>query len=312
MRPAIAVVNSLPSVTLEVLEATFPLYHLWQANDTTSYLAEIQDKINGLAAFGATPITSDLMDALPRLSIIASMGAGVDHIDLEAARVRSIRVTNAPDVLTEDVADIGIGLLLCSARHLVAGDRFVRSGRWLKGAMPLANRIAGSSLGILGFGRIGRAVARRAEALGMSIAYYGLHRKSDVPYRHYDDLTAMARDVDFLMITCPGGAPTRQLVNAQVLKALGSKGIVINIARGSVIDESALVQALQQGVIGGAALDVFADEPRVPEALFTLDNVVLQPHVGSATHETRAAMGQLMIDNLKAHFAGKPLLTPVV
>jgi lactate dehydrogenase-like 2-hydroxyacid dehydrogenase len=310
MRPAIAVVNSLPSVTLEVLETIFPLYHLWQANDSTTYLAEVQDKITGLAAFGATPITSDLMDALARLSIIATMGAGVDHIDLEAARVRSIRVTHAPDVLTEDVADIGIGLLLCSARHLVAGDRFVRNGRWLTGAMPLAKRIAGSSLGILGLGRIGRAVARRAKALGMRIAYHSLRRKSDVRYRYYD-LTAMARDVDFLMITCPGSAPTRQLVNAQVLKALGSKGVVINIARGSVIDESALVRALQQGTIGGAALDVFADEPRVSEALFTLDNVVLQPHVGSATHETRAAMDQLMIDNLRAHFAGKPLLTPI-
>ncbi len=205
-----------------------------------------------------------------------------------------------------------MALVLAVARRLVTGDRYVREGKWLKANLPLTTKVGGASMGILGLGRIGLAIAKRAEAFGMKIVYHGPRAKPGVAYRYYPDLAEMARDVDYLMVSCPGGAETHNLVSAAVLAALGKTGVVINIARGSVIDEAAMVRMLQDGSLGGAGLDVFVEEPRVPEPLFQLENVVLQPHVGSATHATRAAMGQLVVDNLAAHFAGKPLLTRVV
>jgi hydroxypyruvate reductase len=193
----------------------------------------------------------------------------------------------------------------------VVGDRHVRQGKWLEANLPLASKVGGATMGIVGLGRIGQAIARRAAAFGMKIVYHGPREKPGASYRYFPSLVEMARAVDYLMVSCPGGTGTRNLVSAEVLGALGAKGVVVNISRGSVIDEPAMVAMLQGGRLGGAGLDVFADEPRVPPALFTLDNVVLEPHVGSATHATRGAMGQLVIDNLKAHFAGKPLLTPI-
>ena len=253
-----------------------------------------------------------LIEALPALEIIGVFGVGVDAVDLATARARGVRVTNTPDVLTEGVAELAMALLLDRRPADRLNDRYVRAGRWPKEGDPaLANSLAGKRLGILGLGRIGRAVAQRAEAFDMAICYGGPRRKADVAY-DYGDLVAMARAVDCLMVTCLGGPTTAGLIGREVIDALGPEGWLINVARGSVVDEPALVEALVEGRLGGAGLDVFAREPEVPEALLGLDNVVLQPHQASATWETRDAMGQLVVDNLKAHFAGRPLPTPVV
>jgi lactate dehydrogenase-like 2-hydroxyacid dehydrogenase len=204
-----------------------------------------------------------------------------------------------------------MGLTVATLRRISLGDRFVRAGSWLKGALPLAQKVGGKTMGILGYGRIGKAIARRAEAFGMHIVYHGRKPQTGVAHKYYASLTEMARDCDVLMVICPGGPATQHIVNAEVLKALGPEGTLINVARGSVVDEQALVKALADGTLGAAGLDVFEAEPKIPEALFAMDQVVLQPHVGSATHETRKAMGDLAVDNLRAFFAGKPALTPV-
>ena len=311
MKPDIVLTVPIYATAVDQLDQTFTMHRLWQAKQHSAFLSEVKDRVRAIATAGGYRIDAELMDQLPRTEIISTMSIGVDHIDLAAARKRGIAVTNTPDVLTDDVADLGIALVLAVARRIVAGDRHVRDGSWLKGNLPLASKVGGARMGILGLGRIGLAVAKRAEAFGMTICYHGPRQKPGVPYRYYGNLVEMAGMIDYLMITCPGGAATSGLVSAEVLAALGKNGAVINIARGSVVDEPAMVRMLANGTLGGAGLDVFADEPRVPEALFALDNVVLQPHVGSATQATRAAMGQLVVDNLKAHFGGRPLLTPV-
>ncbi len=248
---------------------------------------------------------------MPRVEIIACFGIGVDAIDLAAARTRGIRVTNTPDVVTDDTADIALSLILAVERRVAEGDRFVRRGGWPQGELGFGRSLGGRRLGVIGLGRIGRAIAARAAAFGMAIAYTGPRAKPDSPHRFVADLIELARWSDILVVACPGGEATRNLVGKPVLEALGPAGTLINIARGSIVDQAALVEALEAGAIGGAGLDVFANEPNVPSALTRLENVVLMPHTGSATHETRAAMGELMIDNLLAHFAGRPLLTPV-
>jgi lactate dehydrogenase-like 2-hydroxyacid dehydrogenase len=311
MKPDIVVAPLLYDRVMEGLDAEFTVHPLWREPDALAFLGPIKEKIRAFASFTSYPITAALIDALPRLEIIAAMSVGTDHIDLAAARARGIAVTNAPDVLTDCVADIGMALVLSVARRIVVADRFVRDGLWPKGAFPLATKVGGATMGIVGLGRIGKAVAKRAEAFGMRIAYFGRRRQSDVDYPFFEDLVALARESDYLMLTCPGGPATRHLIDAAVIEALGPEGVLVNIARGSVVEEAALVTALRDGKLGGAGLDVYADEPQVPAALLALENVVLLPHLASATRETRAAMGQLMIDNLKAHFAGKPLLTPV-
>lgn len=312
MKPDIVLTIPIYPTAMEQLDQLFSVHRLWQAKDRAAFLGEVRDSARAIATFGGFRVDGALMDALPKAEIISTMSIGVDHIDLAAAKARGIAVTNTPDVLTDDVADIGMALVLAVARRIVVGDRYVREGKWLSGGLPLATKVGGATMGILGLGRIGLAVAKRAEAFGMKIVYHGPRAKPGVPYRHYPNLAEMAREIDYLMVTCPGGAETRNLVNAEVLAALGKKGVIVNIARGSVIDEATMVKMLQEGSLGGAGLDVFSAEPRVPEALFALENVVLQPHVGSATHATRGAMGQLVVDNLVAHFAGKPLLTRVV
>jgi lactate dehydrogenase-like 2-hydroxyacid dehydrogenase len=204
-----------------------------------------------------------------------------------------------------------MGLLIAGARGIATGDRFVRAGKWLSGNLPLQTKVSGKRLGIVGMGRIGRVIARRAAGFDMQIAYHARRKAADVPFTYHEKLVDLARNSDFLMLILPGGKETFQVVNEEVLRALGPKGILVNIARGSVVDEAALVKCLQEGVLGGAALDVFENEPKTPEALWKMDNVVLVPHLGSATHETRAAMGKLTVDNLAAHFSGQPVLTPV-
>ena len=274
------------------------------------------DKVAGLVRAVVTNGHSGpepaLIDRLPKLEIIASATVGYDGIAVEYARARNIPVTNTPDVLNDDVADLAIALMIMTARRLVASDRHVRAGRWAtEGEYPLATKASGKRVGILGMGRIGKQIARRCAAMNSSIAYHSRKPVEDVPYKHYPDLVELARDSDFLIVIIPATPQTRKIVNQAVIEALGPQGILVNVARGAVVDEEALVAALQNGKLGGAGLDVFAEEPKVPEALLAMDNVVLQPHVGSATFETRRAMSQLALDNLDAHFAGKPLLTEV-
>ena len=294
------------------MERDFTVHKLWQAKDRAALVTEVGGRVRAIQTGGGHGADAGLMDALPRLEIISCFGVGVDAVDLAAAKQRNVIVTNTPDVLNECVADLAMGLTLATLRRISLGDRFVRAGGWLKGALPLAQKVGGKTMGILGYGRIGKAIARRAEAFGMHIVYHGRKPQAGAAHRYYASLTEMARDCDVLMVICPGGAATRHIVNAQVMQALGPEGTLINVARGSVVDEQALVKALTDGSLGAAGLDVFESEPKVPEALFGMDQVVLQPHVGSATHETRKAMGDLTVDNLRAHFAGKPALTPVV
>ncbi len=312
MKPELLLVCPLYEGTERRLGELYTVHCLWEAKDQASLLKDVRDRVRAISTMGAVGCKADLMDALPKTEIIACFGVGVDAIDLKAAKERKIAVTNTPDVLTECVADLGMSLLLATAREIPQGDRYVREGKWLKGNYHLCQHVGGRTLGIVGFGRIGQAVAKRAEAFGIKVVYHSRHKNPVAAYRYYDDIKKMAADVDYLMLTLPGGAETRHLVNADVLKALGPEGTLINIARGSIVDEKALVQALKSGALGAAALDVFEAEPRVPEELLAMDNVVLQPHQGSATHDTRAAMGQLVIDNLEAHFARKQLLTRVI
>lgn len=281
--------------------------------DQGQLLARIGPGLRFLQTTGFNGAGTDLLRQFPELEIVSCMGVGVDAIDLKYAKEHAIAVTNTPDVLNDDVADLGITLTLMAARHLALSDRWVRAGDWItKGNQPLATKASGKTLGILGLGRIGKAIARRAAAFDMTICYHGRKPQPDQPYRYYADLADMAKDVDFLIAICPGGPATRHIVNARVLEALGPDGIFINVSRGSVVDEAALIAALATGKLGGAALDVFADEPRVPDPLRAMDNVVLAPHVGSATHETRDAMCALVVDNLIAQLDGKKLLTRVV
>jgi len=291
------------------LEADYTVHRLWQAPDRGAFVRDVAPRIEVLVTTGGAGAARALIEQLPRLRLIACFGVGVDAIDLAAARERGVAVTNTPDVLTDDVADLAIGLMLAALRGIATADRYVRAGLWLRANMPLQTRMSGKRLGIVGIGRIGQAIARRASAFGMSISWNG-PRPKDLPWRYEPDLLALARSVDVLVAACPGGAATRGLISRAVLEALGP-GVFVNIARGSVVDETALVDLLVTQRLGGAALDVFADEPRVPEALFALDHVVLQPHQASATRETRGAMGQLVLDNIAAHVAGRPLLTPV-
>ncbi len=268
-------------------------------------------QIRAVAAMGDSRVGADLIARLPALEIISVMGVGYDGIAVDAARARGVMVTHTPGVLNDDVADLALGLMLCASRQLPAADRFVRAGQWLQGSMPLARKMSGSRLGLIGMGRIGQAIAQRALGFGMSIAYHSRSPKAQLPYRYVDSVVALARDSDFLVVITPGGAGTHHLVNAPVLQALGPKGILVNVARGSVVEEDAVIEALEGGVIGGAALDVFADEPRVPDRLQALPQVVLAPHIGSATSQTRQAMADLALANLKRHFSGQPVLTPV-
>jgi lactate dehydrogenase-like 2-hydroxyacid dehydrogenase len=311
MKPEILVASPMPAPTMRSLEENFTLHKLFEAQDQAAFLAGIKDRVRGIATSGGKGASAALMDAVPKTEIIANFGVGYDAVDVPAAKARNIAVTNTPDVLTDDVADLALALLLDAARMVSRADRFVRAGQWLKGSHPLGHAVAGKKLGIVGLGRIGAAIATRAEAFKLEVSWHGPRPKPDVKWPYVADLVALARDVDFLCIICPLTPATHHLVTREVIEALGPEGTLINVARGPVVDEPALVEALKTGKLGQAALDVFENEPKVPEELFALDNVVLLPHQGSATIETRTAMGQLVVDNLVAHFAGKPLLTRV-
>lgn len=310
MKPDLISVAPLMPKHMSELEQDFTIHKLPPPAERPALLAKLADKVRFLQTTGFHGADATLINALPKLEIIACMGVGVDAVDLDLAKKKGIAVTNTPDVLNDDVADLAIALMLMTARHLALSDRYVRDGRWLKGSQPLATKMSSKKLGILGLGRIGKAIAKRAAAFDMDISYFGRNKQADVKYRYYPDLVQMALDADFLVVICPGGPATKGIVNAQVIEALGPKGILVNVARGSVVDEPALVKALQSGKLGGAGLDVFADEPNVPKELLAMDQVVLAPHVGSATNETRNAMNDLVVANLRAHLRGQKLVTP--
>jgi hydroxypyruvate reductase len=309
-KPEVLVVAKLWPPYMQELQETYVVHDRTYETDPAAF-ALAAPRIRAIAGGGESQVTAALMAQLPALEMISVFGVGYDRYDVAAARARKISVTNTPDVLTDDVADMGIALMLAIARSVPQADKYVREGKWLNGPMPLARKVSGSRLGIVGLGRIGGAIARRAAGFDMSIAYTSRNKVAASPYTYYPTPAALAAEVDFLMVITPGGAGTKGLINAEVMTALGKKGYLINVARGSVVDESALIVALQNGVIAGAALDVFEDEPNVPEALRAMNNVVLTPHVASATWQTRRAMADLAFGNLQAHFAGKPLLTPV-
>jgi len=312
MKPEIILTAKGHAGTMAALQSEFTAHNLFEASSKDSFLQECAARVRGLATFGPMPVDGKLMDALPKLEIISNFGVGVDAINLADAKQRNIIVTNTPDVLNECVADTALALILNTLRKLPQSEKYMRGGNWAsRGPYPLTTSLGGKVLGVLGLGRIGEAVAKRAMACGMTIRYHNRNKK-DVPYPYDPDPITLAKNSDVLMVVTPGGSETAKLVNEKVLQALGADGYLVNIARGSVVDEPVLLRYLQEKKIAGAGLDVFADEPRVPPEFFTLDNAVLFPHVASATVETRKAMGDLQVENLRRHFAGKPVLTRVV
>jgi lactate dehydrogenase-like 2-hydroxyacid dehydrogenase len=292
--------------------AGLTVHNLAAATDREALPASLSHVRAMAVSLPVRPINDALMARLPQLEIIASFGVGYDHVDAAAAAKRGIIVTHTPDVLTEEVADTALGLLLCTVRELPQAERYLRAGKWLEREYPLTKAsLRDRTVGLVGMGRIGRAIARRLEAFAVPIVYHARHKRPEVPYRHFPDLIELARAVDILLVIVPGGAGTRNMIDAKVLDALGPDGILINMARGSVVDEPALIAALRNGQIMAAGLDVFAKEPHVPQELIAMQNVVLFPHLGSASVFTRAKMDQLMVDNILAWAAGKPPLSPV-
>ena len=268
-------------------------------------------KVTALVGTGAAVVDKKLLSMLPNVKLIAICGVGYDGVDVVAAKEKGIVVTHTPGVLTDDVADLALGLMLSIGRRIPQADRFVRNGDWVNDTFPMTRKVTGARLGVVGMGRIGRAIAKRAAAFDMRIAYTGREAKADVPYTFYKTATALAAEVDYLVVAVPGGDSTKNLIGASVLQALGPKGYLINVARGSVVDQPVLVQALKGKAIAGAALDVFWDEPIVDSELRRLSNVVLTPHIASATDETRQAMAALTLDNLQAFYERRALPTPV-
>ena len=302
-----------PIIEDSIAKSGLPLHKVWAAPDHEAFIASIAPRVRAIAAVaGHGRVDAALMSRFPKLEIVSSFGVGYDHIDAKWAGEHGIIVTNTPDVLNEEVADTALGLLLCTVRHLPQAERYLRQGNWPKhGDYQLTPSLRDRKAGIIGMGRIGKAIARRLDAMNVPVVYHTRTPKPDVPYKHYPNLVEMARDVDVIIVITPGGAATKNLVNAEVLKALGPNGILINVARGSVVDEAALIQALKDKTILSAGLDVFAHEPKVPQELIDMDNIVLLPHVGSGSHATRRAMDELVANNIISWFAGKGALTPV-
>ncbi|HTQ82658.1 MAG TPA: 2-hydroxyacid dehydrogenase [Pseudolabrys sp.] len=312
-KPDVLLVGQKKPVMVKGLEPKVTLHYLADAKDPEAFIKEIGGKVRAVAiAYTANKLDSAFMQKFPRLEQISSFGVGYDHVDAKWAGAHGIVVTNTPDVLNEEVADTALGLLLCTLREFPQAERYLRAGKWVEKHYPLTKAtLQGRTVGMVGMGRIGRAIARRLEAFGVPVVYHSRNPQAGVGYKYYPRLLDMARDVDTLMIIVPGGPATQHMINAEVLKALGANGVVINMARGSVIDEPALIEALKTRTIYSAGLDVFAKEPHVPKELLEMDHVVLFPHLGSASEATRAAMDQLVVDNILAWAAGKPPLTPV-
>jgi lactate dehydrogenase-like 2-hydroxyacid dehydrogenase len=310
MKPHLLKVAGLPETLTQQLPQYFIVDDLGP-NPDPEKLRAVAPGLRAMVANGESVVKKELIAQLPDLGLIAVCGVGYDGVDVAAARARGAEVTHTPDVLTDEVADLAMGLLVATARQINRADRFVRDGRWPAGPFPFSRKVSGSRLGILGLGRIGTAIARRAEAFGMEISYHNRRPRADTRYTYVGSLVELARSVDFLVVCAQGGERTRHLINAEIIEALGPQGIVINVGRGSIVDEAALAAALQDGKLLGAGLDVFEREPHVLPALLKCENAVLTPHVGSATATTRKAMGDLVLANLRAYFAGEPLITPV-
>lgn len=307
----ILLTGAVPQWDLDALEDAYDLVRLYAAPDRAAALAAHGPDADAIAVSGHAPVTRAMMAACPKVRLLANYGVGYDAIDVDAATELGLKVTNTPDVLTDDCADLAVGMLLALARNIVAADHHARSGAWEAGSFPFQTPVTGARLGIVGLGRIGRGVADRMAAFGMDIAYSARAEKDTPGWQHFTDITALAARSDFLVVALAATAETRHSVDADVLSALGPKGRLINISRASNIDELALLDALETGGIAGAALDVFEGEPAINPRFKPLQNVILQPHHASATEKTRRAMGQLMRDNLAAYFDGTPLLTPV-
>lgn len=309
MKPEVLQIGPMMPHIEAALESAYTVHRYWKAEDRPALLARLT-KVQAVAT--GHGCTREVIEALPKLKVISSFGVGYDAVDVAACRERKVRLTNTPDVLNDAVAEVTLGLMIALCRRIPQADAFVRQGKWLEGGYGLTGELTGARVGILGLGRIGKEIARRCQAFRMRVAYHGRTEQPYEPFEYYPNLVAMAHDVDWLVVIAPGSAETKGIVSRKVMEALGPHGNLVNVARGSLVDQAAMVEMLQSGKLGGAALDVFEDEPRVPEALLKLDNVVLAPHQGSATKKTRKAMGDLVVDNLAAHFAGRPLLTPVV
>ena len=312
-KPDILAVAKLHPFYMAALQTVYTVHERAHEGDAAALaaFAELAPRIVGVASTGESRVSAELLAQLPNAKVVSVFGVGYDGVDTAAAIARGVPVSHTPDVLTDDVADLAMGLLISVARKIPLADKYVRDGRWPSGAMALGRKVTGARVGIVGLGRIGKAIAKRAQAFGMSIAYTARSERADSGYRYFPSARALAAEVDFLVVITPGGAGTRHLIDAGVLAALGAKGYLINVARGSVVDETALVKALQDGVIAGAALDVFESEPNVPDVLWAMPHVVLTPHMASGTSETRQAMADLAFANMQAGLAGKPLLTPV-
>lgn len=303
MKPVVLVTHPLYPSALEAIQTSYDVVPVFAADDPDAIIARTGGHVRAIAGGN---VSAALMDRLPNLEIIANFGVGYDSVDTTAAKARGIVVTNTPDVLNDAVAELAIGLMLALARRIPQADKFVRQGEWAGGGYPLTGELNGKTLGIFGLGRIGKEIAQRAQAMKMRVVYHGRNRQDDQPYVYYDNLTDMARDADWLLAIAPGGQATNGIISRPVLEALGPQGAIVNLGRGSLVDEEAMLDLLETGKLGGAALDVFLDEPRIDPRFFALENVVLSPHQGSATHQTRHKMGMAVLANLKAHFAGLP------
>jgi lactate dehydrogenase-like 2-hydroxyacid dehydrogenase len=312
-KPDVLLVGSRKPVMMKGFEGKVHLHHWLDLKDKDAFVRDNGKSIKAIAiAYTANKVDGNFLKQFPNLEQVSSFGVGYDHIDAKWAGAHGIIVTNTTDVLNEEVADTSIGLLLCAVREFPQADRFLRAGKWPDGHYPLTKAtLRDRTVGMVGMGRIGKAIARRLDAFGVPVVYHSRNPQPGVTYKYYPKLLDMARDVDTLMIIVPGGASTQNMINAEVLKALGPRGIVINMARGSVVDEPALIEALKNRTIYSAGLVVFANEPQVPRELIEMDHIVLFPHLGSSTEVTRAAMDQLVVDNILAWAAGKPPLTPV-
>lgn len=307
----VLIVNEFHPETVALLDAHYSTHHLWKLSDEEQ--RELIESLDGScrAVASASWNCNPLVYGMKSLEIISAFGVGVDGIDFDATARLGCKVTNTPDVLNDAVADLAMTLVLATTRNLVNADRFVRDGKWPAGPFPFGNGLDGKTLGIIGLGRIGEAIAERAKPFKLQVAYHNRKPKPELPYPYYDSIEALAAASDILLCMLPGGQATNNLINAEVFRQLGKDGIFINVGRGNSVDENALCDALRKGTIRAAGLDVYKNEPQVPDCLRQLDNVVLLPHIGSATVETRRAMGRLVIDNLAAFFAGSPLLTEV-
>ncbi len=310
MTAEIAVIGAQRTEVQEVLEAEFTVHNVYDADDRAAALAPVAERIRGVVTNAMAGVPTEVIDALPNLEIASIMGVGLEKTDVARAKERGVTVTTTP-VLYDDVSDLGIILAMSACRRIVEADKFVRSGQWLKGRYAMGTKFSGKRAGILGYGRIGVALAKRLEAFGMTIGYYDPLPKDGVLYQAYPSAKALAENVDILFLAAAGGQGSGHIVTAEILDALGPRGVFINIARGWLVDEQALVDALKNGRIGAAGLDVFEDEPKVPEALLAMDNVVLTPHIASNTEETVKAMGDCVIDNVRSWFAGKGAVTPI-